>query len=85
MTSARDRIIDAVLVCVERVGLRGFALEDVAAEAGVSRATIYRHFDGGREQLVREAVGRELARFWSDLAADVAHIDDLELPVRGLS
>ena len=46
--STRDRIMDAVVVCTERVGLKGFALEDVAAEAGMSRATIYRHFAGGR-------------------------------------
>jgi AcrR family transcriptional regulator len=76
--TARDRIMDAVVTCVDRVGLGGFALEDVAAEAGVSRATIYRHFPGGRDQLVREAVTREVARFWSELAVEVAHIPDLE-------
>lgn len=73
----RDRIIDALLVCVERVGLRGFALEDVAAEAGVGRATIYRHFSG-REELLREAVRRELTSFWMALAQDVAHLGDIE-------
>ena len=68
-SSTRDRIMDAVVACVDRGGLAGFALEDVAAEAGVSRATIYRHFEGGRDQLVREAVTREVARFWTELAA----------------
>jgi AcrR family transcriptional regulator len=77
-SSTRDRIMDAVVACVDRGGLAGFALEDVAAEAGVSRATIYRHFDGGRDQLVREAVTREVARFWTDLALAVEDIDDLE-------
>jgi AcrR family transcriptional regulator len=70
--------MDAVVACVDRRGLAGFALEDVAAEAGVSRATIYRHFQGGRDQLVREAVTREVARFWTDLAVAVEDIDDLE-------
>ena len=74
----RERIIDAVLVCVDRVGLGNFALEDVAAEAGVSRATIYRHFSGGREQLLRDTVGREVGRFWAELAEEVAGIESLE-------
>jgi AcrR family transcriptional regulator len=77
-SSTRDRIMDAVVACVDRGGLAGFALEDVAAEAGISRATIYRHFEGGRDQLLREAVTREVARFWTDLAVAVEDIDDLE-------
>jgi len=70
--------MDAVVVCVDRAGLGGFALEDVAAEAGVSRATIYRQFDGGRDQLIRETVMREVARFWAELGLAVADIADLE-------
>jgi AcrR family transcriptional regulator len=73
-----ERIMDAVVSCVERVGLSGFALEDVAAEAGVGRATIYRHCPGGRGQLVREAVTREVGRFWQALAEDVAGEPTLE-------
>ena len=56
--TTRDRIMDAVVACIDRRGMSGFALEEVAAEAGVSRATIYRYFDGGRPQLVRESVTR---------------------------
>ncbi len=74
----RDRIMDAVLTCVERDGLGNFALEDVAEAAGLSRATIYRHFAGGRDELVRETMTREVVRFWGDLAAGVASIPDLE-------
>jgi AcrR family transcriptional regulator len=73
-----ERIMDAVVTCVERVGLSGFALEDVAAEAGVGRATIYRHFPGGRGQLIRETVTREVARYWQELADEVEGQDDLE-------
>lgn len=77
-TTAADRAMDAVLVCVDRVGLGGFAIEDVAVEAGMSRATIYRHFAGGRDQLLHDAIARELGRFWSELADEVADIDSLE-------
>lgn len=74
----RDRIMDAVVSCVDTHGLRGFALEDVATAAGTSRATIYRHFEGGRPQLVTETVTREVARFWAEVAAEVRDVGGLE-------
>ena len=55
--------MDAVMACVDRNGLHSFALEDVAGEADLSRATIYRHFPGGRTQLINDTVTREVARF----------------------
>ena len=44
----------------------------------MSRATIYRHFEGGRPQLIRETVTREVARFWADLADAVRSLPRLE-------
>jgi AcrR family transcriptional regulator len=44
-------------------------IEDIAKESGISRATIYRHFPGGRDALLRAAVGREMDRFFLGLAA----------------
>ena len=76
--SARDRILDATISCVDRSGLNGFALEDVASEAGVARATIYRQFPGGRVELIRAAVTREVAAFWTELADTVRGHRDLE-------
>ncbi|HKY16906.1 MAG TPA: TetR/AcrR family transcriptional regulator [Microthrixaceae bacterium] len=76
--TTRDRIMDAVVACIDRRGMSGFALEEVAVEAGVSRATIYRYFDGGRPQLVRESVTREVSMFWTELAEAVRGIPDLE-------
>lgn len=69
--------MDAVMVCVDRAGIGSFALEDVASEAGVSRATIYRHFPGGRQQLIGDTVTREVARFWGELADHVRPLRDL--------
>ncbi|HBX78187.1 MAG TPA: hypothetical protein DEG43_11100, partial [Acidimicrobiaceae bacterium] len=74
----RDRIIDAVIACVDESGLGSFALEGVADKAGCSRATIYRHFPGGRDQLMAESVTREVGRFWARLAEHVAAFDQLE-------
>jgi len=68
---------------MERHGLRALSLEAVAAEAGVSRATIYRHFEGGRAQLLRETVDRERSAFWDAVAQTVAPLDGLEVHLIG--
>ena len=73
----RERIMAATLACVERWGLGKTSLEDVAREAGLSRATVYRHFPGGRDQVVSETITWEVGRFWASLAEEVAPIDGL--------
>lgn len=59
-------------------GVSGFSLEDVAREAGVSRTSIYRHFPGGRSQLVEETATWEVGRFGAVLAQAVAGLPTLE-------
>lgn len=78
VTEMRERIMSAAIRCVERSGVKGFSLEDVAASAGVSRTTIYRNFPGGRPQLVEETATWEVARFWRRLAEAVDHLPTLE-------
>lgn len=68
----------AAIRCVERVGVRNVSLEHVAAEAGVSRTTLYRHFPGGRSQLVSETATWEIGRFWRRLAVAVADLPTME-------
>jgi AcrR family transcriptional regulator len=65
--ASRERILGATLVCVSRFGL-----------AKVSRATIYRRFPGGREELVHALVVSEIGKFVGELAAAVAESDSLE-------
>src|SRR5688572_20841344 len=48
-------------------------MEDVAREAALSRATVYRYFPQGKEQLVREVVAWEAGRFFERLTRAVAH------------
>jgi AcrR family transcriptional regulator len=74
----RERIILATLRCVERWGLAKTSLEDVATAAELSRATVYRCFPGGRDQLVREAVGYEVAVFLGRLVREVHDDEGLE-------
>ena len=72
------RFYRAALACVEAAGLEATSVEDVARAAGSSRATLYRTFPGGREQLVSETVGWEVATFFADLAQAVAAEHELE-------
>lgn len=41
----RERLITAARTVISRCGLRGARMEDIAAEAGVSRAAVYYHFN----------------------------------------
>ena len=69
----RQRLLTATYTCVSRYGLLKTTVEDVVKESGVSRATIYRQFPGGRDELLRETVGWEIARYFIRLAD---HVDD---------
>ncbi len=73
----RDRVLDATFAEVAENGLRGLTVEAVATRAGSSRATIYRHFPGGREELVETTLRREVSRFFATLAASVPVDGDL--------
>jgi AcrR family transcriptional regulator len=54
-------IRDAALVCIGRFGLAKTTVDDIAREAGCSRATLYRYYDG-KPAIVRAAVAAELDR-----------------------
>lgn len=73
----RDRVLAAVVACAGRVGLARTTVDEVAREAGVSRASIYRWFPGGRDQLIDEGVTWEVGRFLGRLSEAVAGEPDL--------
>ncbi len=84
--STGARVRSATLTCIGRFGLTKTTLDDVARESGVSRATIYRAFPGGRETLFDSVLTAEVGRFFEDLAAELDRHDDLEeLLVAGLT
>jgi AcrR family transcriptional regulator len=74
----RVRLVDAALACVARHGTKKTTVDDVAREAGVSRATLYRAFPGGKEAVLRAAAETEVARFYSTLAVSMGRAADLE-------
>lgn len=77
-SAAREHILAATLVCVGRYGLAKTTVDDVARVANVSRATIYRRFPGGREELVHALVVSEIGRFVSELAAAAGEARSIE-------
>lgn len=64
---ARDRLVDAAERCFAKFGVAKTTLEDVAGEAGVSRATVYRYFEGGRDEIILGVVLREARSFLEGL------------------
>jgi AcrR family transcriptional regulator len=81
-----QRIVDAALRCIARWGVAKTTLDDVARDAGCSRASVYRAFPGGKDALLTAVVDAELSRFAAGLEAALAGVDDLEdLLVAGIT
>ena len=78
ISSQEERVADAALRCVGRWGVAKTTLDDVAREAGCSRATVYRLFPGGKENLLDTTVRLEVRRFLGGLVTTLAEADDVE-------
>lgn len=72
---ARERLIDAAEACFERFGVMKTTIEDVAGEARVSRATVYRYFEG-RDELLLAVLIREGRRFLDRLTEILENEED---------
>ncbi len=77
-SAQRALVVDAALRCIARQGVHKTTADDVAREAGLSRATLYRAFPGGKEAVLTAAVQAEVARLFSGLAAAMGEPADLE-------
>ena len=71
-------MIEATLRCVARFGLSKTTVDDVAREARTSRATVYRVFPGGRDEIVAATVSAEIERFFTELGRCLEATDCLE-------
>ena len=56
---ARERILDAALDCFQRNSFQEIGMAEIAREAKVTRATIYRHFEN-RNDVILSVIFREL-------------------------
>ncbi len=71
-------ILDAARACVEKWGFDKVTMDDICAEAKVSRATVYRQFPGGRDVLFEAMRVREVEEFLTVLRAHVEGAATLE-------
>lgn len=74
--SSEQRIAEALLACMGRWGLAKTTIEDVAREAGLSRATVYRLFPGGKASILVAAAHAEVARLVDLLHSELAGVED---------
>jgi AcrR family transcriptional regulator len=77
-SSAEQRVLDAARLCLERWGFSKVTVDDIADQAGISRATLYRLFPGGKDVLFEAMRARGLAEFFDELTIAVADAEDLE-------
>jgi AcrR family transcriptional regulator len=78
VTPGERRVIEAAKRCCERWGFAKVTVDDIAIEAGVSRATLYRLFPGGKDVLFEAMRVLELEEFFASLRASLEGAADVE-------
>ncbi len=69
-TDTASRILESAEGCIRRYGLHRFSMGDVAQAAGLSRGSVYNHFQD-REALVDAVLERAADRFVESSEASV--------------
>ncbi len=72
------RYVDAMLECIGRWGVAKTTADDIARAAGVSRATLYRAFPGGKDVALEALLRHELSRFFELVEGRLRGADSLE-------
>lgn len=78
-----ERILDATKECCGKWGRSKVTADDIAAAAGLSRATLYRVFPGGKDVVFDALRVRELEEFFGRLRTGLAGAASLEDVVVG--
>lgn len=71
LTDVESIVLDAALACSHRLGFSKVTIDDICRESGVSRASVYRLFPGGRDVLFEALRVRELHQFFDHVLAEV--------------
>lgn len=79
-TSSRDRLLAAAERCLRTSGIRRTTVIEIAHEAGMSRAWLYRHFPD-KASLVVAALARTDELFWADAHARISKVEGLAAQV----
>jgi AcrR family transcriptional regulator len=76
--SPAQRVVEALLRCVCRWGVAKTTLDDVAREAKLSRATVYRLFPGGKDAVLDATARTEIDRFFAAVGRRLDEAESLE-------
>ena len=79
----RHQILDAAQLCCARTGFHQTTMQDVAAEAGMSPANIYRYF-ASKDALIAGMTERDRARILQDFAS-IHDAPDMLAALEGLA
>lgn len=71
-------VIDAARECLRLIGRDKVTMDDVCAAAGISRATLYRIFPGGRDVLFDAVRRHSIEEFFADIRAELEGAASLE-------
>ncbi|MET0902687.1 MAG: TetR/AcrR family transcriptional regulator [Acidimicrobiales bacterium] len=77
-TELEGRLVAAMLECIGRWGVAKTTADDIARAAGVSRATLYRAFPGGKDVAFEALLRHEVSRFFDRVEGRFRDADTLE-------
>jgi AcrR family transcriptional regulator len=69
-----NRVLDAAVTVFAEKSVVGAAMDDIAKAAGVTRATVYAHFGGGKSDIIQALVTRAYAAL-EDSYAQLAAVE----------
>ncbi len=86
MRKRRQHIIDAAMRQFEKRGFGGASVDDICAEAGISKGALYTHFPS-KEAIMLALIGQRADVYREIAASTLAELEDLifDLMLRGLS
>ena len=71
----RQQILECALAAMSEMGPEGFAIDDVARRANISRRTLYRYF-ATKQALVQAVISSENAGFFSAMQEQLVSFED---------
>ena len=80
VVETRDRLLDATERCLRRSGIRRTTMIEIANEAGISRAWLYRHFPD-KASLVLAALARIDEEFWIEARDRISAVEGIAAQV----
>jgi AcrR family transcriptional regulator len=86
-TARRDQLLDVATQLVDELGFHRVSIEAIARAAGVTRATVYQHFDDlpdVLEAVIERETSRALAQVSETALPDLSRGDPVELMLTSL-